>query len=324
MFKFSIGHRTLLVGLSMAAQIMVTQAQPLPDGTLRIVVGFQAGGSSDRIARIVADRLKDKLGVPVIVENKPGAGSRIAAQVVKSAPIGQNVLMLANPAGMVIGPLLYKDAGYDPMTDFTAVSNVNHFDTALAVSTAVPVRELAQLMAWLKANPQKANFGVPAPGSLPYFFALMLGEAAKIQPLVVTYNGSAPMLNDLLGGQIPLALDTPDSVEPHHRAGKLRILAVSSAKRLPFLSDVPTFQELGLNIVATGWTAFFAPKSMPLDKVDRIANAIQEVMKEPETQKRFTDANLVPVVSNRTQTEAMVQAFREQWIPVIQNSGYKP
>ena len=324
MFKFSIGHRTLLVGLSMAAQIMVTQAQPLPDGTLRIVVGFQAGGSSDRIARIVADRLKDKLGVPVIVENKPGAGSRIAAQVVKSAPIGQNVLMLANPAGMVIGPLLYKDAGYDPMTDFTAVSNVNHFDTALAVSTAVPVKELSQLMAWLKANPQKANFGVPAPGSLPYFFALMLGEAAKIQPLVVTYNGSAPMLNDLLGGQIPLALDTPDSVEPHHRAGKLRILAVSSAKRLPFLSDVPTFQELGLNIVATGWTAFFAPKSMPLDKVDRIANAIQEVMKEPETQKRFTDANLVPVVSNRTQTEAMVQAFREQWIPVIQNSGYKP
>ena len=324
MFKFSIGHRTLLVGLSMAAQIMVTQAQPLPDGTLRIVVGFQAGGSSDRIARIVADRLKDKLGVPVIVENKPGAGSRIAAQVVKSAPIGQNVLMLANPAGMVIGPLLYKDAGYDPMTDFTAVSNVNHFDTALAVSTAVPVKELSQLMAWLKANPQKANFGVPAPGSLPYFFALMLGEAAKIQPLVVTYNGSAPMLNDLLGGQIPLALDTPDSVEPHHRAGKLRILAVSSAKRLPFLSDVPTFQELGLNIVATGWTAFFAPKSMPLDKVDRIANAIQEVMKEPETQKRFTDANLVPVVSSRTQTEAMVQAFREQWIPVIQNSGYKP
>ena len=324
MFKFSIGHRTLLVGLSMAAQIMVTQAQPLPDGTLRIVVGFQAGGSSDRIARIVADRLKDKLGVPVIVENKPGAGSRIAAQVVKSAPIGQNVLMLANPAGMVIGPLLYKDAGYDPMTDFTAVSNVNHFDTALAVSTAVPVRELSQLMAWLKANPQKANFGVPAPGSLPYFIALRLGEAAKIQPLVVTYNGSAPMLNDLLGGQIPLALDTPDSVEPHHRAGKLRILAVSSAKRLPFLSDVPTFQELGLNIVATGWTAFFAPKSMPLDKVDRIANAIQEVMKEPETQKRFTDANLVPVVSSRTQTEAMVQAFREQWIPVIQNSGYKP
>ena len=324
MFKFSIGHRTLLVGLSMAAQIMVTQAQPLPDGTLRIVVGFQAGGSSDRIARIVADRLKDKLGVPVIVENKPGAGSRIAAQVVKSAPIGQNVLMLANPAGMVIGPLLYKDAGYDPMTDFTAVSNVNHFDTALAVSTAVPVRELSQLMAWLKANPQKANFGVPAPGSLPYFFALMLGEAAKIQPLVVPYNGSAPLLNDLLGGQIPLALDTPDSVEPHHRAGKLRILAVSSAKRLPFLSDVPTFQELGLNIVATGWTAFFAPKAMPLDKVDRIANAIQEVMKEPETQKRFTDANLVPVVSSRTQTEAMVQAFREQWIPVIQNSGYKP
>jgi tripartite-type tricarboxylate transporter receptor subunit TctC len=179
-------------------------------------------------------------------------------------------------------------------------------------------------MAWVQANPQKANFGVPAPGSLPYFFALMLGEAAKIQPLVVPCNGSAPLLNDLLGGQIPLALDSPDSVEPYHRAGKLRILAVSSAKRLSFLPDVPTFQELGVNIVATAWNAFFAPKSMPLGKVDRISNAIQEVMKDPDTQKRFTDANLVPVVSNRAQTEAMVQAFREQWTPVIQNSGYKP
>ena len=234
------------------------------------------------------------------------------------------MLILANPAGMVIGPLLYKDAGYDPITDFTAVSTVTLFDMALAVSTAVPVRELSQLMAWLKANPQKANFGVPAPGSLPYFFALMLGEAAKIQPLVVPYNGSAPLLNDLLGGQIPLALDSPDSVEPYHRAGKLRILAVSSAKRLSFLPDVPTFQELGVNIVATAWNAFFAPKSMPLGKVDRISIAIQEVMKDPDTQKRFTDANLVPVVSNRAQTEAMVQAFREQWTPVIQNSGYKP
>ena len=324
MFKISMACRVLLVGLSLAAQVMAAQAQPLPDGTLRIVVGFQAGGSSDRMARIVADKLKDKLGVPVIVENKLGAGSRIAAQSVKNTPTGQNVLILANPAGMVIGPLLYKDAGYDPITDFTAVSTVNLVDMALAVSTAVPVRELSQLMAWIQANPQKANFGVPAPGSLPYFFALMLGEAAKIQPLVVPYNGSAPLLNDLLGGQIPLALDSPDSVEPYHRAGKLRILAVSSAKRLSFLPDVPTFQELGVNIVATAWNAFFAPKSMPLGKVDRISNAIQEVMKDPDTQKRFTDANLVPVVSNRAQTEAMVQAFREQWTPVIQNSGYKP
>jgi len=324
MFKISMACRVLLVGLSLAAQVMATQAQPLPDGTLRIVVGFQAGGSSDRMARIVADKLKDKLGVPVIVENKLGAGSRIAALAVKNAPTGQNVLILANPAGMVIGPLLYKDAGYDPITDFTAVSTVNLFDMALAVSTAVPVRELSQLMAWIQANPQKANFGVPAPGSLPYFFALMLGEAAKIQPMVVPYNGSAPLLNDLLGGQIPLALDSPDSVEPYHRAGKLRILAVSSAKRLSFLPDVPTFQELGVNIVATAWNAFFAPKSMPLGKVDRISNAIQEVMKDPDTQKRFTDANLVPVVSNRAQTEAMVQAFREQWTSVIQNSGYKP
>ena len=121
-----------------------------------------------------------------------------------------------------------------------------------------------------------------------------------------------------------MALNSPDSEEPYQRAGKLRILAVSCAKRLSFLHDVPTFQELGVNIVATAWNAFFATKSIPLGKVDRISNAIQEVRKDPDTQKRFTDANLVPVVSNRAQTEAMAQAFREQWTPVIQNSGYKP
>ena len=160
------------------------------DGPLRIVVGYAPGGATDRVARIVGDKLQAKLGVPVVVDNKPGAGGRLAAQQVKATPAGQNVLMLANPAVMVVAPLVFKDNGYDAERDFVPVSHVNDYEFALSVSTAVPVRELSHLLAWMRANPDKANVGVPATGSLPHFFGLMVGEKAKVQ----TAGGRLPRL----------------------------------------------------------------------------------------------------------------------------------
>lgn len=298
-------------------------AQPL-DGPLHIVVGYAPGGSTDRVARLVADKLKDKLGVPVVVDNKAGAGGRLAAQQVKATPAGQNVLMLANPAVMTVAPLVFKDNGYDPDADFVPVSHVNSYEFALAVSTAVPVRELSHLVAWLRANPMQSNFGVPATGSLPHFFALMIGQKSDVTAQVIGYKGSAPLLNDLLGGQVPVAVDTFDTVLPQHEAGKLRILAVSSDKRLPYAPTIPTFKEAGLDLVAVGWNTFFAPRSMPQDKVVRIAKAIQEVMKDPDTVRKFTDANMTPVVSTPAQTAAMLKAFRAQWGPVVKTSGFVP
>ena len=298
-------------------------AQPL-DGPLHIVVGYAPGGSTDRVARLVADKLKDKLGVPVVVDNKAGAGGRLAAQQVKATPAGQNVLMLANPAVMTVAPLVFKDNGYDPDADFVPVSHVNSYEFALAVSTAVPVRELSHLVAWLRANPMQSNFGVPATGSLPHFFALMIGQKSDVTAQVIGYKGSAPLLNDLLGGQVPVAVDTFDTVLPQHEAGKLRILAVSSDKRLPYAPTIPTFKEAGLDLVAVGWNTFFAPKSMPQDKVDRIAKAIQEVMQDPDTVRKFTDAKMTPVVTTPAQTAAMLQAFRAQWGPVVKTSGFVP
>ncbi|MGH8847015.1 MAG: tripartite tricarboxylate transporter substrate-binding protein [Polaromonas sp.] len=311
----------------MTALVLMTslplQAQPL-DGPLRIVVGYAPGGSTDKVARIVGDKLKDRLGVPVVVDNKTGAGGRLAAQQVRATPAGQNVLMLANPAVMVVAPLVFKDNGYEAEADFVPVSHVNSYEFGLAVATAVPVRELSHLLAWLRANPEKANVGVPATGSLPHFLALMTGDRAKVTTQVVGYRGSAPMLNDLLGGQVPVAVDTFDSLEPQHQAGKLRILAVSSAQRLPHAPNIPTFQEAGLDMVATGWNTFFAPQSMPKDKVDRIARALVEVMQDPDTVRKFSDAKMTPVVSTRAQTEAMLKAYRAQWAPVVKTSGYVP
>ena len=314
--------RRLLI-LALASLALPARAQPL-EGTLHIVSGFAPGGSTDRVARIVADKLQAKLGVPVIVENKPGAGGRLAAQQVKAAPAGQNVLMLANPAVMTVAPLVFKDGGYDPERDFVPVSHVNNYEFAVAVGAAIPVRELSHLLAWLRANPGKANFGVPATGSLPHFFALMMGEKARVDAQVIGYRGSAPLLNDLLGGQVAVAVDTFDTALPQHEAGKIRILAISSAKRSPLAPGIPTFKEAGLDLIATGWNTFFAPATMPKARVELLAKAIHEVMQDPDTQRRFTDQKMTPVVSTQSQTQAMLKAFRAQWAPVVQKSGYQP
>ncbi|MDP9901424.1 Bug family tripartite tricarboxylate transporter substrate binding protein [Variovorax ginsengisoli] len=320
--KTSIIQRALLA-LACAAPLIAAQAQAL-DTPLRIVVGYAPGGATDRVARIVGEKLGARLGVPVIVDNKPGAGGRLAAQQVKTTPAGQNVIMLANPAVMVVAPLVFKDNGYDPDKDFVPVSYVNDYEFALSVAAAVPVRELSHLIAWMRANPSQANVGVPATGSLPHFFALMLGDKASVKTEVIGYRGSGPLMTDLIGGQVPIAVDTFDTVIPQHEAGKLRVLAISGAKRSAFAPDVPTFKEAGLDLVATGWNTFFAPATMPRAKVARIAQAVRDVMQDPDTQRQFKDARLVPVVSTAEQTTTMLRAYRAQWAPVVQKSGYQP
>lgn len=315
----------LLAAAAFAALAGTAQAQaPALDGPLRIVSGYAPGGSTDRVARIVADKLQARLGVPVLVENKTGAGGRLAAQQVKATPPGQNVLMVGNPAVMVVAPLVFKDNGYDAERDFVPVAHVNDYEFGLAVASAVPVRELNHLLAWLRANPEKANFGVPATGSLPHFFALMTGEKAGVKAQVVGYRGSGPLMTDLIGGQVPVAFDTFETLLPQHEGGKLRILAIGGAKRSPFAPNIPTLKESGLDLVGTGWNAFFAPATMPREKVELLANAIQAVMKDPDTQRRFNDAKMTPVVATRAQTEAMLRAYRVQWAPVVQRSGYQP
>ena len=305
----------------LALSASLAQAQDAP---LRIVVGYPPGGSSDRVARIVADKLQAKLGTSVIVENKTGAGGRLSAQYVKSAPANQPALLLANPAVMVVAPLVFPDAGYDAERDFRAVSLVNSYEFGVAVASAVPVKELPHLMAWLRANPDKANFGVPATGSLPHFFGLMVGDAAKVSAEVVGYRGSAPLLTDLIGGQVPVAFDTFDSLLPQHEAGKIRILAVSGAKRSLLDPKIPTFKEGGLDLAATGWNTFFAPMSMPKAQAERLAGLIHQVMKDPDTQRKFEAAKMEPVAATMAQTEAMLKAYRAQWAPVVQRSGFKP
>ena len=293
------------------------------DGPLKIVVGYAPGGASDRAARLLADSLKDRLGVPVIVENKTGAGGRISAQAVKATPADQNVVLMGNPAINVVAPLVFSNVGYDQYRDFVPVSQVTQYDFGVAVGPAVPVREFNHLLAWLRANPGQANFGVPATGSLPHFFALMVADAAKVSAQVVGYRGSAPLTTDLLGGQVPVAVDTLDSLVPLHQAGKLRILAVGAGKRSPATFDLPTLKESGIDVVADGWNVMFAPASMPAAKVALIGKAVEQAMRTPALQAKFRAGNMTPVASSPAQTAKMLDAYRAKWEPVVKASGIK-
>jgi len=312
-----------LAAWSLVFAASVAQADAL-NGPLTLVVGYAAGGSTDRAARVIAEHLGAKLGVAVTVDNRAGDGGRLAAQQVSRTPAGQNVLMLANPAVMVVAPIVFKNGGYDPDKDFVPVSQVTSYDFALAVGPTMPLDRVMFLVSWLWAHPQDTKFGVPATGSLPHFFGLMLGDALSIKPQIMGYKGSAPLLADLVAGKLPIAIDTLDSLYPQHVAGKVRILAVSGTQRANFAKGLPTFRESGLKIDAAGWNAFFAPSSLPAAKVQVLAQAIREVMQESGVQQAFNALYLTPIVSTPAETASMIKAFREQWEPVVRRSGFAP
>lgn len=312
----SFTRRTLIALPALAAFAGAARAQATPP--LRIVVPYAAGGASDRAARFLAEGLQARLGSPVIVENITGAGGRLAMRQIATQP-DTNVVVLANPALMVVAPLVYKNNGYHPERDFQPLSQVSTYEFAVAVGAAVPVRELNHLMAWMKANPQQATIGVPATGSLPHFFALMWAKAAGAQVEVVGYKGSAPLATDVIGGHVPAAVDTLDALVTLHESGKLRILATSGAKRS--LAQVPTFQEAGTQLVASGWNVAFAKASMPVAQAERLSREIAAVMAQPAVREKFLQAKIEPVSSNADETRRMLSAFSSQWVPPIQQAG---
>ncbi|MDB5826853.1 MAG: uncharacterized protein JWQ73_1073 [Variovorax sp.] len=311
-------------GLLGAVGPAIAQPAALEGGTLHLVVPYPAGGTSDRAARLLADSIAPKLGVSVIVENRIGAGGRLAAQQVYKDSSGQNLVLLANPATMLIAPLVFKDNGYEPDKDYVALSQVTSYDFGIAVSAAVPVREFGHLRAWMQANQEKVSAGVPATGSLPHFFALMLGDKMKITMPVIGYRGSAPLMNDLMGGHVPIAFDTIDAMEPLQKTGKLRVLAVSGDRRSPTLPDVPTFKEAGLDLSASGWNVLYAPAHMAAARQRVIGAAVQQAMADKALQAKFIAADMVPVASTPAQTTAMLAAYKKQWAPVVVKSGFQP
>ncbi|MDB5913157.1 MAG: tctC, partial [Ramlibacter sp.] len=216
---------------ALAAAALATPAVLAQERTMRILVGFPPGGSADVIARLLAEKMRATLGQNVIVDNKPGAAGRLVlAELKRAAPDGQT-LVLSPSGAMVIAPWLYSNIGYDPIKDFTPVSRIVTFDFAVTAGPGAPAGDLKSVLAWMKANPGKANYATSGAGTVPHFAGLLLSNAAGVQLTHVAYRGGAPAAQDLIGGQIPLMVDTASETLEHHKAGKVRILAVTGEQR---------------------------------------------------------------------------------------------
>lgn len=319
-------HRLTRVAVPLLAMPFFLGAQaahsaPIDD-PLTVVVGYAPGGASDRSARIVAEQLQEKLGINVIVENKTGAGGRVAAQYVIHQGASKDVLMLGNPAVTVVAPLVYQNLSYDAYTELKPVSMVTEYGFGVAVSAESPLKTFDDLLAWLKQNPDELNVGVPATGSLPHFFGLMLAEEIGAEAQIIGYRGSAPVITDLIGGSLTVAIDTLDVLIRQHKGDRIRILATSGAEREPSIPDVPTFTESGIDLSASGWNALFAPSSMSDDKVRLLGDTIKDIMTQDGVRQTLLQSDMVPVSSNAEETVERIRDFRAQWDPVIKNSGY--
>ncbi|WP_413857608.1 Bug family tripartite tricarboxylate transporter substrate binding protein [Candidatus Aalborgicola defluviihabitans] len=295
-------------------------------GPIKILVGFPPGGGTDAIARTLADKLKDQLGTPVVVENKAGAGGQIAAQTLKAAPADGTTLFLSHDHTISILPLVVKNPGFDPARDFVAVGGFATFVNALAVSGGTPAKSMNEYVAWVRSQGAgKGTVGVPAPASVPEFLVKVIGQKYKLDLQSAPYRGSAPMIGDMLGNQIAAGTGSiPDFIE-NHKAGKIRVVAVMGTARQPLLPDVPTFAELGLaGFEDLPYYGLFAPSGTPTATIDKISAALAKVVAMPDVHDRLTAMGLSVGYMTPQQLSTRERAYSQTWSKIIKSSGFVP
>jgi tripartite-type tricarboxylate transporter receptor subunit TctC len=320
-------RRTLLVHWAPALLLSTAVGGALAQGarTIRILVGFPAGGGTDAIARLLSDRLKDALQANVIVENRPGAGGQIAAQALKSAAADGTTFFISHDHTISILPLVMRNPGYDPARDFVPVAGFATFVNAFAVSGGTPAKTLAQYVDWVKAQGGKSAVGVPAPASVPEFLVKVLGEKYRLDLVAAPYRGSAPMIGDMLGNQIPAGVaSVPEFVE-NHRAGRLRVLAVLGDARQAAMPEVPTFAELGLaGFEEVPYYGVFAPAGTPRAVIDEFGAALAKVVSAPEVRDQLAALGLAVGFMPPQQLAARERAYAQVWAKIIKASGFVP
>jgi len=318
-------RRTLLQALlASAAALGFALPAQAQDGTQRILVGFPAGGSFDAISRLLADRYSKIWGQSVIVENRPGAGGRIAVDVLRSGPNDGSVVMLGPDALASLYPFTYGKLSYDPQADLVPVGTVSEFAFALASGAKPDVKSLDEFVAWAKANPQQANYGVPARGSPHHFYGIILGDQIGVPMPDVPFQGSAPLITALMGGHVSSGIDVLSSMKEMHKGGKLRVLAITAPQRDPELPEVPTFAELGYpEISGMGFNGLYAPKGTPEAAVERWNAGLREIMKMPDVRQRMGDMGFIPVGQSTAEFAERSRKSAERWEPVIKASGFK-
>jgi tripartite-type tricarboxylate transporter receptor subunit TctC len=308
--------------------LAATLAGPLPafaqdKAPARILVGLAAGGSNDLIARELAERLRTITGDQYIVENKPGAAQRIAlAELKRSLPDGRTFIVATNSPFSTLPNVYGEKLGYDPVRDFTPIGRIVKFEIALATGPLVQANNFADFVAWAKANPSVASYGTPGAGTGPHFIGVMLAKALAIPLTHVPYKGGAPALNDLVGGHLPMLINSlPDMLE-QHRGGRVRIIATTSGQRSPHTPEVPTLSELGVPVIADIGIDVYGPAGVPADVVARLNAALTEAVNSPATRERFIKYGLIIAPSTPQQLAAFQAEEVKKWAGPIKDSGY--
>jgi len=294
-------------------------------GPVKLLVGFAPGGGTDAIARTLADKLKDQLGMPVVVDNKAGAGGQLAAQALKAAAPDGMTLFLSHDHTISILPLTVKNPGFDPAKDFVPVAGFATFVNALAMSGGTPVKSVNEYVAWVKSQGGgKGTVGVPAPASTPEFLVGVIGKKYGLDLQPVPYRGSAPMMADMLGNQIAAGTGSvPDFIE-NHKAGKIRVVAVLGGARQATLPDVPTFAELGLSgFEDMPYYGIFAPAGTPKAVIDKFSDALAKVVAMPDVKERLTAMGLTVGFMDAAQLARREHAYTQVWTRLIKASGFQ-
>jgi tripartite-type tricarboxylate transporter receptor subunit TctC len=319
-------RRRLFLKLALPAAVSLLQRRAsaqVADQPIRIVFPYAAGGSGDALARLVADKLRVALDRPVIVEDRPGGAGRIGVMQVRNAAPTGDTLLFTPIATMAVYPHVYRSLGYDPFTDFAAVSQLATFDFALVIGAQVPVQSLEDLVAWVKADPTHAVYGGPGTGDLPHFLGVLFAHAAGLELRHAGYRGSATAIVDLVAGQIPMAILPLSDVMAMYKDNRLRILASSGEARSPFAPEVPTFREQGYDIEGSSWYGAFAPAKTPAATIDKLSAALAAAVRAPEVGERLRAFGLVPTGTSAAELTAIQRADSERWAVAVKLSGFK-
>ena len=307
----------VLVALALSTLALPTYAQPLSGRAIKIVVPFGAGGVADLTARIVAQKMSDNMGQPMVIENKPGAGGVVAGDTVAKAEAdGHTLLLMSN--GTAVSAGLFKSLPYDTVKDFAPISTLGFFDIAVVVPQNSPYKTLPELLTFARANPGKLNIGTINVGSTQNLAAELFKSSANIQAQIVPFNGTPAVITALRGGQIDAAVEILSPMLPQINANALKALAVFGDQRSVVLKDVPTAVQSGLtNFSAASWNALAAPAKTPKDIVTRLNREVKAALDSPDVKKRLLDLNIDATYSTPEQLATLLAAEIRRWSEVI-------
>ncbi len=318
-------HRRSVLTLTSLA-LLGSNAPAWTQAIKRIIIGLPPGGATDAIARQVASNMRLPDGASVIVENRPGAGGRIGVVAVKNAPPDGSTLLISPSSVLTIFPHVYGKVGYDPVRDLQPITSLCEVPYSITVGPMVPesVRTLKDFALWARSNKDKSFFGCPGEGTTPHFVGWMFGKAAGFDFRQVAYKGGGPAVLDVIGGQIASTINVVSEVLQHAKAGKVRVLAVSSAQRLPQLPDVPTMQEAGFpTLEAAEWFGLFAPAGTPASAVAQLNRSVVDAMAKPEVRRFLADACLFPKTTSPEELSALLRKDLDHWGPVAKSTGFR-